>query len=519
MAYDDYLLSRPAWSSALLMSTTWGALEAPATLIEHATEHYGHGGMMRAATKRMTIGADVADALIRGPRPHPFDPVRRMLPAALRFARCEDTLVAYGEFLLMLHPSTGGDSDLVEIIANPATSPTAAAGLLERRLNRPGRRGVCQTAAEVACAALTRRPDLPLATRRLNERVFVGARQGRHGLAVKVVQARRQAGLSATLKTLFPGSLDDEHASARAAAVIDACFAEPHPPDRDFIAHAVQVYVPDSLSAFNAVLDALRCDTLADGPYGQRPMFAAAVNRFAGRLQNLAGPVRDDLRACVVPALTAAAAPDPSADDLIRSVLSPGPVEVAAAARIVEEGRDRTVRDQKSGDPPLTRGLPWWPYSHEEAFQRSRSESWPLLTVARHGVMDGALFASWRPHAGQPMWVSESGNGATLRSQPLPVQFADARMRDELNWNERPTVGCFQHDANAARFAGAPPPDLALFEVDESRVHNPGEFGVLDHLPALLSQEIAGLPDRIAATTVLSSNRPGRALRALQAVA
>lgn len=456
------------------------------------------------ATSTLTPPTDLLWSYRRLADRHPqlLYPVQAALAAHAR-----DPAALHALRTVLAHPLTD-----MRAAGNLLTSPQEAAELLAS-VSDQARPATLRAAADTLAA----RPDLPLSDATC-DRIVNRLLPEQHGLAVAVHAARRDAGLDAPVELVLPG-YPSVHTLDRAAVVLARLAGNGRQPDPDTTAAAADLLaaageVPPALLA--GPLDALRCDLLAEGPWGQRPRFVEVSGRFLPRLAALAGHPGRVLHRRVCSLLADSCAPDPP----------------AAAALAVHAGTNRHV----VGSLPhpdtvqvLRQGIPWWPQPFEcatAAAARQCAATQPdpelLEKIAGRGLLTAAILDNASPAAAElaaERWVPATGHmcGPHLACRRPPPQVADAELASRLRW---PSGSRLAHDLNAFVFAGTPAPSGIAERLTVSDADGITE-GVLPTLSAVFAEAAAPLrhTPRSVAAVVGAAAYPGRSLAALAAVA
>lgn len=383
--------------------------------------------------------------------------------------------------------------------ANPVVPRDTAAGWLESLLEQ-------NTAHDMVShvrRALDCRPDLPLPASLLARKVFRSdCSLDDIRLSIKVLLARRRAGLSGSPATILPARLRPKEASVRAGVVLAAFSAASEPLDEDLVERAFDFGDGDVLLFAIPALNALRSDILTEGPYGGRPQWLAALTRLSERLDGLSAGLSGRIRGPLADALHAACGPDPSAADV--------------AGGLFPSGR---MGQQADLDVFLGHGIPWWPMRYEQAVDNAWKRSRGLQRIrwaTKRGVADASMFDGAATTVDRSFWLTWAGHssGPDVSPRALPKQIADEGIRHQIAWGGS---GRLVHDLNAAKWAGRPAPDLRHVAVADGR--RDFTLGVHAALAAALDEGASALPDSYVRRVVEDASRPIAALHAVAAVA
>lgn len=361
-----------------------------------------------------------------------------------------------------------------------------------------------------ALTVLRERPDLPLPASQLATQVFRTAGLHAHRLCYKVVQARRRSGQHAGPRTLLPANLDREVAGARADVVLQAFADLEAPPDPDLLTHVLPAFRWQDSGIAAQPLDALRVDVLNEGPYGARPRFQTSLTRVQERLTELPARLSDQLRRGLAARLQAACRPDPAAAAVANGLLPAGPTQRQEAECLFAQPHSR-----------LHAGLPWWPYTYDEAVARASScgtAQARLRSAAQSGVADADMLAAVPGRLHRELWLVHTGNatGPDGPKRRPPKQLADEAMAEVAGWDPK---GWLSHSLNAHFWVGCPPPDLSgAVAVDDGGAQADMLHGMQGSLTDILESASGGLPERQIRHAVEHSHRPIDAMRALTIV-
>lgn len=355
-------------------------------------------------------------------------------------------------------------------------------------------------------SAFASRPDLPLSATEVGK-AFQGLLGDEHALAIRVLTARRQAGLPAAPAMLLPSGLTGTRAAVRAATVL-AGLTETVPPATDVAVAAANLLrglAPQHVEshvwrAVEPCAWALRADTLTEGAQGPRTRLSAACRRLERNLQDLPAGARSAAAALLSVPLRDLCTPDPAAAAL------------AAACLPVRTAHDGVPQGMYGG----TNTVPWGRQGLTAAAAQAAAYGEPrirLQAAARWGVSEPWMtqdvtvedLQRWPEHADCALPESRQGLAQ------LPTQLPDKALFAAL----RPRLGVrLRLEQLAAALSAGPRPDLRRLVVDEATLWSGSP--TVQVLAPHIAEEAAGLDAGNVLSVAARATRPGAALAALR---